>query len=161
MGNKVCNVAKGKARYYAQLPAANDAIKALLLVSAGLEADDALEDYTTIQAMLAASNDEATFTNYARKTLAGITDTITNGTNRWDSDANDLVWTAAGNTATAAGSGAGNNVLGKLVIYYDPDTTASSDANNIPLAVYDFVASTDGNELDATIAAAGWIGATD
>lgn len=161
MGNKVCNGAKGKVRYYAQTPAANDAIKALLLKSAGLEADDALEDYRTVQAMLAASNDECDFTNYARKTLAAITDTITDATNRWDSDANDLAWAAAGNAATVAGSGLGNNVIGKLVIYYDPDTTASSDANNIPLAVYDFVASTDGNELDATLAAAGWVGATD
>lgn len=162
MSDFVFNVAKGRVRTYAQLASASDGLVVVLLKSSGLEADDALKDHDTLAALLAASNDECDFTGYARKALAGITDVVTDSTNRWDSDANDLTWAApAGNAASAAGSGAGNNITGKLVICYDPDTGTGSDTELVPLTAHDFVASTDGNELDASLAASGWVAATD
>ena len=54
MANKVTNIGKGRFVYYATLPAAADAFIAVVLAAAGLEADDALQDYDDLAAMLAA-----------------------------------------------------------------------------------------------------------
>lgn len=147
MGDFAFNIAKGKAAYYATLPAANDALIVVLCKSTGLEADATLKDYDTLAALLAGTTDEATFTNYARKTAASVTVTVDDTNDRVDVDAADLTWTAAG--------GASNDTLGKLIVCYDPDTTGGTDADLIPLAAYDFTATTDGSDLQATVNSAG------
>jgi hypothetical protein len=147
MGSISFDVSKDLIGYYWGLPAANDAVKALLLQSAGLQADAALADHATIAALLG-SNTEATFTNYARKTLTTVARTPDTGADTVKEDADDLTWTSAG--------GASNNTLGKLVVYYDPDTTASADANNIPLLAWDYTVTTDGvSNLLVTFSASG------
>jgi hypothetical protein len=66
---------------------------------------------------------------------------------RFDVDLGDQTWTAAG--------GAANNTLTKLLVCYDADTAAGTDADIVPLAHYDFAVTTDGNDLIAQFNAAG------
>lgn len=147
MSNGVFNIAKGRIANYASLPAANDALIVVLLKSAGLVADATMIDYDDLAAVLAGASDEADFTSYARKVVtASITVTVDDANDRVDIDMPDLTWTAA----TTGQS------LGKLLVCYDGDTTGGTDANIVPLTYHDFVATTDGNDLVATIAAAGF-----
>lgn len=148
MADIVFNVAKGKIAHYAALPAANDALVAVLLKSAGLESDAALADHDTLAALLAASSDEADFTGYSRRTLANVTISVDDVNDRVDIDADDLSWNPAG--------GAANNTLGKLVVCYDPDTTGGTDADLIPLTAHDVSVTTDGSTLTIAFPAGGF-----
>lgn len=149
MANVVFNIALGEVKKYAKLDGgANDALIIVLLKSSGLEADATLRDHDDLAALLAATNDEADFTNYARKVISSATITV-DDTNNWvDIDIADQTWTSAG--------GATNNTLGKLLVCYDPDTTAGTDSTIIPLTAHDFSATTDGNDLIAQVAATGF-----
>lgn len=135
----VFNIAKGKIGYYASLPAANDALVVVLLKASGLQSDAFLADHDDLAALLAASNDECDFTNYARKTLSSITPAVDDTNNRYTLTAAGLTWTAAG--------GAINNGTGKLLVCYDPDTTSGSDSSIIPLTGYPMGDTTDGTDL--------------
>lgn len=148
MGDVVFNQMLGRLAYYATLPATNDAIIVVLLKSAGLEADATIRDYDALDALLAAANDEADFTNYVRKTAASVTVTV-DDTNNWvDVDMADITWTSAG--------GGTNNTIGALLTTYDNDTTAGTDANIVPATKHDFSVTTDGSDLTAQVAAAGF-----
>lgn len=129
----VFNIAKGRVGRYADLPATNDAIIWVLLKFAGLEADATLQDYTTLSALLAAANDEATFTGYARIThVASIVPAVDNTANSLSvDDTTDPTWTPS----SAQG-------LGKIIACYDPDTTGGTDADLIPLFADDFAITT-------------------
>lgn len=119
------NIAKGKVNRYADLPATNDALILVLLQTTGLEADGTLQDYDTLSALLAGTNDECTFTGYARRTLAGVTVTTDDSANTQSFDANDPAsWTNTG--GASQGSGA-------AIVCYDPDTTTGTDADLVPL----------------------------
>ncbi len=146
ISNGVFNIAKGKLAYYATLPAANDAIIVVLLKSSGLVADSTMIDYDDLAAVLAGASDEADFSNYVRKTGASVTVTVDDTNDRVDLDLADITWSAA-TTGQA---------LGKLLVCYDSDTTGGTDSGIIPLTYHDFTATTDGNDLVATIAAAGF-----
>jgi len=155
MGNVVFNVAKGKVNEYHDRVNSNDpansALIVVLLKATGLEADATLVDHNDLAALLAAANDECDFTNYARKTLtdSDITAAVPDDSNeRQESDIPDQTWTSAG--------GATNNSVGKLLVCYDPDTTGGTDSTIIPLTAHDFVVTTDGTDLTAQIAAAGY-----
>lgn len=156
MADFVFNIAKGRVvELYNNVKSnspANSAFVVVLLKSAGLEADDTLNNYDDLASLLAATNDEADFTNYARKILTDVElaalPAPDDTNNRRDLDIPDLTWTAAG--------GATNNTLGKLIVCYDADTTSGTDAALIPLTAHDFTATTDGSDLVAQIAAAGF-----
>lgn len=148
MADFVFNIAKGKTGYYATLPAANDALIVVLLQSTGIEADATLKDHDDLAALLAGTSDEATFTNYARKSITSVTNTVDDTNDRLDSDFADQTWTSAG--------GATNNTIAKLLVCYDPDTTAGTDVDLIPLTAHDFSVTTDGSDLIAQVAAAGF-----
>lgn len=120
----------------------------MLLKASGLVADAVLADYDDLAALLAGASDEADFTNYARKTLTGVTVTVDDGNERVDIDADDVLWAAAG--------GAVNNSAGKLVVCYDPDTTAGTDASLVPLTAHDCVFTTDGTDVSVTVPAGGF-----
>jgi hypothetical protein len=115
------------------------------------QADDALRDYTTLSTLLAdAGNTEADFTNYARKAITdtdGLSIAIDNVANSVSPDLTDQTWTAAG--------GAANNSLTKLLFCYDADTTGGTDADLVPVYAYDFVATTNGEDLEARPNASG------
>ena len=126
----ITNVAKGRLARYADLPEANDAFIAVLFSAA--EAEATLQDYDDLGALIAAAgNTEATFTGYSRQTLTGVTVTVNDTTNAVSVDCNDPQW-----SPTSA------QALTKIIICYDADTTAGTDANIIPLFVDDFVVTT-------------------
>lgn len=145
----VFNVALGNVKNLASLPAANDALVIVLLQSTGLQADDTLRDYDDLAALLAATNDECTFTNYARITrTTGIVPTVDDVNNRLDIDIADFTWTAAG--------GAANNTIAKLLICYDPDTTTGTDSTIVPLTAHSYDETTTGSDITAVVAASGF-----
>jgi hypothetical protein len=131
MGTFVFNIAKGRVAELAALSGSNDAFLAILLKSSGLETDSTLQDYDTLAAILAGTNDEADFSGYSRATLTGVTVTVDDTNNRVDIDCDDPSWSPSAAQA-----------LGKLLICYDADTTTGTDANIVPLIGDDFVVTT-------------------
>jgi len=120
----VFNIAKGRVNELAKLGAANDALILVLLKNTGLESDATLQDYDTLSAILAATNDECDFTNYARRTLASVVVTPNDTPNTQSADAADPSgWTASG----------ASQIAGAAIICYDPDTTGGTDADLVPL----------------------------
>ena len=71
MANQPMNIARGSIGYYGDdargLNGATDRLHIVVLQVA--EADDTLNNYDTLSALLAGSNTEAVSTNYARKLL--------------------------------------------------------------------------------------------
>lgn len=144
----IFNDEKGRIRTRSELPLANDALILVLLKSTGLEADDTLNNYDDLLALLAAANDEGDFTNYARKVInSGISVVVDDTNNRTDIDFADQTYVNAG--------GATNNTLGKALLCYDPDTTGGTDSEIKPMAAYNITATTDGNNLEVRVNAAG------
>lgn len=153
MADGVFNIAKGRVNEYVNRVDSNDPTNSALVVVLlqVAEADATLEDYDDLGALLAGANTEATFTNYARKVLTDTdvtAPTPDDTNNRQDADIPDQTWTSAG--------GATNNTLVKMLVCYDNDTTAGTDANIIPLTYHDFAITTNGNDLSALIDAAGF-----
>jgi hypothetical protein len=138
MGSFVFNIAKGRIVYYASLPAANDALIAIPIEASGVESDATLIDYDTVGALLAAANNEQS--TMGRKTLASVSVTVNDASDRVDLDAADIVWTAAT-----------GNAIADILICYDPDTTTGSDTDLIPLSWHDFAATPDGTDITATV----------
>lgn len=145
------NVAKGRLAYYFDQAATGAPdLTMRLLIAGGLQADGILADYATMSTLLAATNDEATFTGYAAKTLAAPRVSIDNTLDRvvLDNTTNTTVtWSPAG--------GPVNNDLRKAIVCYVPAPGTSTDAQIIPLLAYDISATTDGNPLVITINTAG------
>lgn len=146
MADGVFNIAKGRFVHYCSLPATADALLVVPLLAAGLEADDVLNNYDDLAALLAAANDEATAGGWNRKTITSVTVTVDDTNNRVDVDIADQTWTAV----------AAANNAGKLLMVYEPDTGAGGDATHIPMTYHDFTVTTDGTDVVAQIAAAGF-----
>jgi hypothetical protein len=142
MADFIFNIAKGA---FVEKIRDSDSVVGVLLLKAA-EADDVLNNYDELAALLAAAgNTEADFTNYARKT--GLTGTITvdDTNNRVDVDLVDQTFTAAG--------GASNNTLTDAIVFYEE---AAADSTRIPLACLDAAVTTDGNDLTLQFNAAGF-----
>jgi hypothetical protein len=146
MGALIPNIAKGKFAYLAGLPATNDGLVWVLLKAAGLEADAVLLDYDNLAAILAASNDEASFAGYARVAATGPAVTVDDTNNRVDADANNPSW-----SPTSA------EALGKVILCYDPDVGTGTDADLVPLFADDFALTTPtSGTIDYNLNAAGF-----
>lgn len=143
MGNGVFNIAKGRVHYYASLPAAADALIAIPLETSGLVADATLADYDDLSTLLAGATNEQT--TMGRKTLASVAVSVDDTNERAEADFADIVWTAAT-----------GNAVSKIIVCYDGDTGAGTDSNIIPLTYHDFVATPDGTDITAVVAAAGF-----
>ena len=143
MADFVFNIAKGKAGYYATLPGTNDALIAVPLEYASLEADSTLRDYSTLASLLAGSSNEQT--DVGRKTMSSISSTVDNTNDRLDVDVADFTWTAAT-----------GDQIGAIVICYDPDTTTGTDSTLIPLTKHDFDITPSGGDITAQVATAGF-----
>jgi hypothetical protein len=141
MADGVFNIAKGAVAEKIRDSAANVGV---LLLKAN-ETVSAMIDRATIAALLAASNTEADFTNYARKT--GLTGTVTvdNTNDRVDVDIDDQTWTSAG--------GATNNTLTKAIVYYQE---SGADSGRIPLTHHDFALTTDSSDITLQVNASGF-----
>lgn len=139
MANIVFNIALGKVKYYAELPAANDALIVVPIETSGIVSDATMRDYDDLSALLAGASNEQT--TMGRKTLASVTVTVDDTNDRVAIDAADVTWT-----------GATGNAISALVVCYDPDTTGGTDADLIPLTKHDFAITPDGSDVTATVA---------
>jgi len=146
----VFNIAKGRVvEYYNRVKANDPSPSALVIVAVkatGLEADGTLQDYDDLNAILAAANDEATNTGYARKVLTdsdlAALPAPDDTNNRYEVDLPDQTWSAVQTTGGAWGA---------LLVCYDADTGAGTDANIIPLTKHDFAVTPDGSDIVAQI----------
>ena len=109
------------------------------------EGNAGLIDRATVAAILGASNTEANFTNYARKTAITATLTVDNTNDRVDLDMPDQTWTTAG--------GATNNALTCLIVAYEE---SAADSGRVPISKHDFAVTTDASDLTAQVATAGF-----
>lgn len=157
MANLVFNIALGRvAELYNRVDTndpANSALVVLVLATSGIESDATLKDKDDVAALVSGTTNEVTNTGYARKTLtdADIVAFAPDDTNdRVDLDIPDQTW-----TAVAAGDG-----WNDIVIAYDSDTTAGTDANIVPLTLHDFVVTPDGSDITAQISATGFFRAS-
>lgn len=140
MGQIAFNVIKGKA---IELALANpDAIGILLLKT--VESDSLMKKHLALTDLLE-DNDECDFTNYARKD--GLTEVVT-----LDQVTGRQYLGVAGQTWTAAGGGL-NNTIRKLVTYVELDT---NDDDRIPITAHDFLVTTTGLDVPATMPASGF-----
>jgi len=135
----VMNIALGKVKYFAELPATNDALILVPLESSGLESDAVLRDKTDLASLVAGTTNEQT--TVGRKTLSSVTVTVDNTNDRVALDCADVTWTAPT-----------GNAIGAVVICYDPDTTGGTDADLIPLTKHGISWTPDGNNFTLTIA---------
>jgi len=159
------NIARGKIAYYyyavenslvvtaAGTPAltstANAAFVLLMLETTGLEADDTLNNHDDLAALLAAANNEPTGGTYVRKILTDADLAAVPAPNDTTNTLNliipDVVWTALTTT--------GNAAISKLLVCFDPDSTAGTDSSIIPLTHHDFSFTPDGTDVTADVSA--------
>jgi hypothetical protein len=143
VANFVYNIAKGRVVEYYNRAENNDptnsAIILVPLSASGTEAEG--QDYDDLTAVLGGTANEQTGGGWVRKTLESVQlaalPAPDDTNNRYDVSVPAVTWT------TPAG---GNNTTG-LLICYDSDTTAGTDANIIPLTHHDFVVTADGNDV--------------
>ena len=147
MADIVFNIAKGRVAYLASLPAASDAFIAVPIETSGIVSDATMIDYDDLNALLAGASNEQT--TMGRKTLASVTVTTDDTNDRVDVDAADITWTAATGNAISA-----------IVICYDGDTGAGTDANIIPLVKLDCALTPDGSDFTAQFNSAGFFRAS-
>ena len=146
----IADSAKGRWAEKFLLPVGGDNIVVVLLQASGLQADATLRTNQYLSGLLSAGNTEATFTNYSRKVLAAadITVSVNTGTHVVTVDIVDQVWNAAG--------GAANNSIGALLTCYRP-TSGSADSAILVLTKHDYVISTTGGNLTATVPSIGTV----
>jgi len=157
MADGVFNISKGFVNEYVQRILSNDPATAELAVHlwAGTDVtDDVMRGYETVAAIEAGILNEATFTGYAGTQPLNITDTgqgltqaVDHAADNFESDFDDITWTAAGNGA--------NDTLHRLTVSYDEPGT-DVDATMIPVCFYDFNVLTDGSDLTAQLDANGF-----
>ena len=145
MANFVFNIAKGRVvEYYNRVenndPAAS-ALVVIVLATTGLEAQSVLEDADTFAAVVAGTTNEVTGTGWDRKVLTdadlAALPAPDDTNNRYDVSIPTFNWTPAAAADDAS----------SLVVCYDADTAAGTDANLIPLTHHDFTVLTDGNQV--------------
>lgn len=145
MANFVFNIAKGRAaELYDRVDGNDPANCALILVPLSASGSEAQgQDADTLAAVLALEQfTEQSSGNWARKTLtdselaAGAVDDSGN-TNPRSLPA--VTW--------EPGPEEGNDTTG-LLICYDPDTEAGTDANIVPIVHCDFAVTADGNKVE-------------
>lgn len=145
MANIVFNISKGRVvEIYNRVKSNDPANSALILIpieTTGLETDATLIDADTVTALLAGTTNEQS--TMGRKTL---TDAELAALPAPD-DTNDRYDIALPTVTWAAATG---NAISKMVVAYDSDTTAGTDANIVPLTMFDAVATPDGTNLQLT-----------
>lgn len=141
------NIALGRVAELYNRVEQNDPVNAGLVVVAidTSEADLTLKRLDTLALVLANANTaEVTNANYARIVLtdADLAPLAPDDVNdRMDCDLADQTF-----TGIAAG-----DLWTDLIVCYDPDTTAGTDADLIPLTHHDFTVTPDGNDILAPI----------
>ena len=153
MADGVFNIAKGRVNEFLNRVDDDDPSTSEIVITlmTGAATDATLRDVDTFAALFALGDAaEATFTNFARKILtqADITGPTPDDTNdRQDSDLPDQTFTSAG--------GATNNTLTRLIVGFD-SAGVGTDSGIVPMTFHDFAATTDGSDIVAQFAAAGF-----
>jgi len=155
MADSVFNIAKGRTVELYNRVKSNDpapsAFIVVILQATGLESHATLQDYDNLDAILAAANNEATNSGYARKVLTdaelAALPAPDDTNNRYDVDIPDQTWSAV----QAAGG-----AWGMLLICYDANTGAGADTDILPLTMHDFAVTPDGSDIVAVVNAAGF-----
>lgn len=145
MANIVFNIAKGRVvELYNRVKSNDPANSALILIpieTTGLEADATLIDVDTVTALLAGTTNEQS--TMGRKTLTdadlAALPAPDDANDRYDIALPTVTWTAAS-----------GNAISKMVVAYDADTTGGTDADLVPMTMFDAVATPDGNDLQLT-----------
>lgn len=145
MANIVFNIAKGRVvELYNRVENNDPANSALILVpieTSGLESDATLIDVDTLAALLAGTTNEQT--TMGRKTLTdadlAALPAPDDANDRYDVSLPTVTWT-----------GATGNAISKIAVCYDPDTTGGTDANIVPLTMFDFAITPDGSDVQMT-----------
>lgn len=145
MANIVFNIAKGRVVEFYNRVKSNDPANAAFVIvpieTAGLEADATLMDADTLAAVLAGTTNEQT--TMGRKTLTdadlAALPAPDDTNNRYDLALPTITWAAAS-----------GNAISKLLVCYDSDTTAGTDANIIPCTLFDFVQTPSGGTIEMT-----------
>jgi hypothetical protein len=142
MANIVFNIAKGRVvELYNRVKSNDPSNSALVLVpieTTGLEADSALIDSDTLAEVLDGSTNEQTtmgrqtLTDSQLAALPAPDDT----NDRYDLSLPTVTWTSAT-----------GNAISKIVVCYDADTTSGTDANLIPLTMFDASVTPDGSNI--------------
>lgn len=145
MPNIVFNISKGRlVEFYNRVKSNDPANSALIIVPiefTGLEADAVLMDADTLAAVLAGTTNEQltmgrkTLTDADLAALPAPDDT----NDRYDVSLPTTTW-----------PGATGNRIAKLLVGYDPDTTAGTDANIIPVTMFDFDMTPSGAAIEMT-----------
>lgn len=145
MANIVFNIAKGRVvEFYNRVENNDPANSAIILVpieTTGLEADATLIDVDTLTALIAGTTNEQT--TMGRKTLTdadlAALPAPDDTNDRYDVSLPTTTWT-----------GATGNAISKIAVCYDNDTTAGTDANIIPLTMFDFAQTPSGAAIEMT-----------
>jgi hypothetical protein len=119
--------------FYNRVDSNDPANSAFILIAfqyATIVADSTLKDYATVAAIIAGGSLEVTNAGYARKTLTDANLTAYTVDNSQDR----IVLSIPTQTFAAVSAG---DIWGKLVIAYDPDTTAGTDTTLIPVTAHD------------------------
>lgn len=162
MADFVFNRAKGRGTQWVEeirgsvAPYANSAL-IISLWRRGSATDAALKDYDDVAALegdaQAAELTSGVNANYARKTIIDTTPTIVyDDTNEWvDIDYPDQTWTALG---------AGGTAITDYLNAFDNDTTAGTDAAQIPWTFHGFSVTADGSDVTAVLPTGGFFRAS-
>jgi hypothetical protein len=145
MSNIVLNIAKGRVvELYSRVKANDPANSALILVpieTTGLEADSVLIDKDDLAAVLSGATNEQT--TMGRKTLTdadlAALPAPDDTNDRYDISLPTVTWTAAA-----------GNAISKILVCYDSDTTSGTDANILPLTLFDFAITPSGADVQMT-----------
>lgn len=141
MADLLLNIAKGKLKYYAELPGSTDSLILVPLETAGLEADALLRDYDDLAAILAASTNEQT--TMGRKDLTGVAIVVDDTNDRVDIDFDDVLWAAATGNPIAA-----------MLLCYKP-ASGSADNAIVPMAKFDYSVTPNGGDITVQVPAGG------
>jgi len=148
LANIVMNIAKGRvAELYARVENNDPSTSALILIpieTSGLEADATLIDADTVAAVLAGTTNEQT--TMGRKTLTD-TELATVPAPVDASDYNEVslpqvTWTAAT-----------GNAISKMLVAYDANTGSGTDADLVPLTMFDCALTPSGTDFVLTTGA--------
>lgn len=140
------NFARGAIGYYGDdargLSGGNSRLTIVVLQVA--EADDTLNNYDDLGALLGGSNTEALSTNYARIELAAAAIT-------WsvDDSGNTAKCVVDSDQTWSSVTQAASESWVKLLMCYDADSTGGTDANIIVLTHHDFAVTPNGGDITA------------
>lgn len=141
----VANVSKGRAVEFYNRVKSNDPVNsALILVpieTAGLEADAVLIDKETLTDWLSGTTNEQS--TMGRKVLTdaelAAMPSPDHANDRYEISLPTVTWTSATGSA-----------ISKILVCYDSDTTAGTDADIIPLFQFDFATTPGGTDIQMT-----------